>query len=278
MKKYLLTLTVILSTLFLFSCNVTALVTDIIQREDKPKEITFKINHTNTSETESEYQFKFADDGTVDYIPLEYCKNITFDFNNFHGTEGKIGSKGEVGFFFNLKKYDRNKNTTYIDNWDEDIPMDRRLCSFYLLTVNKYVDYDINYLGTDNEGKPTTIAPTGNKQTPPTVYEINIYKYENINYPNLINKFIIGDKNGYDINTIYCDVECTVKQAVQTVKVDAKDFKKITYIKELNDLKLIEKYNLSIFSKIENIFGIYSKVNKNKLLNCIWHFNNSNDL
>lgn len=268
MKKYLLTLTVILSTLFLFSCNVTALVTDIIQKEQKTNEIQYKINHTNTSETESEYQFSFED------IPLEYCKNITFDFNSFHGTEGLAGIDGEVGFFFNLEKNNIEEGLT---DWEEGTDESKKTCNFYILTIKKYVDYYSLFINGNTLKEGTGEAPT--------VYEINIYQYENIYYPNLINKNIIGDKNGYDINTIYCDVACTCTQVVNTVKINEKDFENVCI---LNSIKYKTKQNKqgitfiefnsnenSTFStRIYNINGLYSNLFSNKTLNIIWHLKN----
>lgn len=268
MKKYLLTLTVILSTLFLFSCNVTALVTDIIQKEQKTNEIQYKINYTNTSETESEYQFSFED------IPLEYCKNITFDFNSFHGTEGLAGIDGEVGFFFNLEKNNIEEGLT---DWEEGTDESKKTCNFYILTIKKYVDYYSLFINGNTLKEGTGEAPT--------VYEINIYQYTDIYYPNLINKNIIGDKNGYDINTIYCDVACTCTQVVNTVKINEKDFKnvcilnqKLTYTNNENNsfISYNSKNNSKFTKDLKTINGIYSIIYSKNTLKLVLNFKNKN--
>ncbi len=227
------------------------------------------INYTNTSETESEYQFRFED------IPLEYCKNITFDFNSFHGTEGLAGIDGEVGFFFNLEKNNIEEGLT---DWEEGTDESKKTCNFYILTIKKYVDYYSLFINGDTLKEGTGEAPT--------VYEINIYQYTDIYYSNLINKNIIGDKNGYDINTIYCDVACTCTQVVNTVKINEKDFIKI-YI--LNNKIYYKKININyttpfiIYNSTENknfqtnintIDAIYSNIYSEKTLQAIWNFYN----
>lgn len=264
MKKYLLSFFVAISTVFLFSCKLTELVTDIIAKEEKTNEIQYKINYTNKDEDNSVYQFRFED------IPLEYCKNITFDFNSFYGTEGKVFTDGEMGFFFNLTK---NNIDEELQDWDPDLSDDKKTCNFYLLTISKYKYYEINYLtetGTVAEGTP--------EQEPPVIYEINIYNYQNINFNNLINKNIIGDKNGYDINTIYCDVSCTCTW-VDSKKIEEKDFQKISVseYKFLNINKTIyfdlkdPLYGTDL--KINGLYGIYSRINKDKTFKAEWHFN-----
>lgn len=236
MKKLILILTVI-STVFLFSCDVTALSTDIIEKESKTNELKYKINHINSDEENSEYQFRFED------IPLKYCKNITFDFNNFHKAEGLHSTNGEMGFFFNLvKRFEED---------DEPQNKDKK-CDFYLFTIKKYVNYE--------------------EAETPTIYEINIYKYININYPNLINKNIIGDANGFDINEIYCNTECTVSVEYSDT-INIQDFESVNF----NDIykKLYINKSTDFFSEeVLNVFGIYSKINPEKKLNAVWHFKN----
>lgn len=227
---------------------MSELVTDVIAKEQKTNEIQYKINYTNKGEDKFVYQFRFED------IPLNYCNNMTFDFDSFYGTEGFSSTDGEMGFFFNLTKNDIDKD---LNDWGPDTPEEKKTCNFYLLTINKYKDYEI----ADDEKKEI-----------PVIYEIKISKYNNINYNNLINKNIIGDKDGYDINTVYCDVSC-IYTLVDSVKIEADRFVNIKINSNTKALCL----NSNIFEnladeEINNVCGIYSKVNKDKTFKGTWHF------
>lgn len=201
------------------------------------------------------YQFRFED------IYKEDCNSITFDFNSFYGTEGLFGIDGELGFFFNI---DRKVDGTIINesDWDPDTPDNKKICDFNLLTVKKYVDYN------DDDYYDNHI------NTYPTVYDIRIFEYENVYYPNLVNKNIIGDSEGYDIDSIYCDVDCSYK-SIYDSKIYAEDFKGLRVNNLTNKIVLLINKNEGppIFQEpLTMIFGLYSKIKKGHTLKGTWHF------
>ncbi|MCR5437036.1 MAG: hypothetical protein K6E97_08230 [Treponema sp.] len=247
-------LTAVLFAALLFGCDVTALSTDIIEKEQKTNEIKYKIKYTN-DDYKDVYQFRFED------INDEYYQDIIFDFNSFYGTEGLFGIDGELGFFFNI---DRKVDGTIINesDWDPDTPDNKKICDFNLLTVKKYVDYDDDvYYGS-------------HYNTYPTVYNIRIFEYENVYYPNLVNKNIIGDSEGYDIDSIYCDVDCSYKSISDDLKIYAEDFKGLRVNKSTNKIVLLinKDEGPSIFQGQTMIFGLYSKIKKGHTLKGTWHF------
>jgi len=249
-------LTAVLFAALLFGCDVTALSTDIIEKEQKTSEIKYKIKYTN-DDYKDVYQFRFED------ISDAYYKYINFDFNSFYGTEGLFGIDGEFGFFFNI---DRKVDGTKINesDWDPDTPDNKKTCDFNLLTVKKYVDYN------------DTTYYTQHNNTYPVVYDIRIFKYENVYYPNLVNKNIIGDSEGYDIDSIYCDVDCSYKSISDDLKIYAEDFNGFRVLNDVYKIFLLNNYKdmtTPIFQgSTTMIFGLYSKIKKGHTLKGTWHF------
>ncbi len=247
-------LTAVLFAALLFGCDVTALSTDIIEKEQKTSEIKYKIKYTN-DDYKDVYQFRFED------ISDAYYRDITFDFNSFYGTEGLFGIDGELGFFFNIV---RKVDGTKIDesDWDPDTPDNKKICDFNLLTVKKYVDYnDDDYYANHNN-------------TYPTVYDIRIFKYENVHYPNLVNKNFIGDKDGYDIDTIYCHVDCSYK-SIYGKKINSDDFKSLWVNNLSEEIVLLNNKNEEtqiLQGSTTMIFGLYSKIIEGHTLKGTWHF------
>ena len=251
-------LTAVLFAALLFGCDVTALSTDIIEKQQKTNEIKYKIKYTN-DDYKDVYQFRFED------ISDAYYKDISFDFNSFYGTEGLFGIDGELGFFFNIvRKVDGEKQKP--NEWDPDTPDNKKTCDFNLLTVKKYVDYnDDDYYASHNN-------------TYPTVYNIRIFEFYNVYYPNLVNKNIIGDSEGYDIDSIYCDVDCYYKSIYDSndSKIYADDFKGLSVININNTNRIVLLRNKNeetpIFQGSTMIFGLYSKIKKGHTLKGTWHF------
>lgn len=242
MKKLLNTLIILAATLFCYSCDVTALVTDIITKDATPNQITYSINYKNEDQENPSYNFMFDEIDTTVY------KNIYFDFNNFHSSEGLYSSNGEMGVFFDLTHIEKQTN-------GDPIPLKDQTCTFSLLTIVKYVDYS-------EEPKPIT------------KYTINLDKYENINYYNLINNNIISDKNGYFIDTIYCDTKCKKEQLIDTFTTSADNFNSITIINKIIKYKnnksesfYFTNNDIGFTSQVLKISGIFTKTNINKTFN-----------
>lgn len=255
-------LTAVFFAALLFGCDVTALSTDIIEKEQKTNEIKYKIKYTN-DDYKDVYQFRIED------ISDAYYQDIIFDFNSFYGTEGLFGIDGELGFFFNIvRKVDGEKQKN--NEWDPDTPDNKKICDFKLLTVKKYVDYNDDDYYKDHYN------------TYPTVYNIRIFEYYNVYYPNLVNKNIIGDSEGYDIDSIYCDVDCYYKSIYDSndsndsndSKIYAEDFKGFRVSN--NDSKIFLLNNKDektpIFLGQTMIFGLYSKIIEGHTLKGTWHF------
>lgn len=254
-------LTAVLFAALLFGCDVTALSTDIIEKEQKTSEIKYKIKYTN-DDYKDVYQFRIED------ISDAYYKDIIFDFNSFYGTEGLFGIDGELGFFFNIvRKVDGEEQKPNV--WDPDTPDNKKTCDFKLLTVKKYVDYNDDDYYKDHYN------------TYPTVYNIRIFEFYNVYYPNLVNKNIIGDSEGYDIDSIYCDVDCYYKSIYDSndsndSKIYADDFKSLWVNNPAKTIVLLNNKDKETPILQEEsqtmIFGLYSKIKKGHTLKGTWHF------